>query len=136
MCNLCHLLGIYGVVENHKFCASNLNLSLGVEQLHTLHSRSSPLVELTRQALHSEVGHIAQLNTLAHIVRSPLAKDTIFALFEQFGGKAKEVIDAQEAQRGDIESKIGVEFLAQALRLHPKRLTFFDKYAMGIHLFL
>ena len=126
-----HILSRHARVEHQQTATLDSNLSRRLNQVNTVDCRSSTLVKLTGEILHSQHCTLCLGHLISHAVGHHLAEYTVAATLQQLVGEAEEVIDAEQTQRLDVERQISIELRTQTLSLHAEHLSFLYKYPSG-----
>ena len=95
--------------------------------MHTVNSRSGPLVELSREELDCDVLGSRQVTLVGNIVSDDFSEDAVAALFEKFRREAEEVIDIQKSQRFEVKLEILIQLSPEACGLNLEFRIFFNK---------
>ena len=113
------------VLEQQQLRRTDVDLSLGVDQPHTVDSRRGALVELPGQVLHGDVFAAREVARVGHGVGHHLAENRVAALLQQFPAEAEQVVDAEQAHFAQFQIQVGIQLPAQALGLDPEAGQFF-----------
>ena len=90
------VVGIAG--KDDQLGALDSHIRLRVNEMHAVHSRSRPLVELPWKVLHGNISGSCQVAFVGNLVRHDLAEDAVTALFEKFRGKTEQIIDIEKSK--------------------------------------
>ena len=127
------LLGGVGV-HDQKFGTLYADPRRGVDQVHAVHSRGRPLVELARQVLDSDVLRSVQIDRICDRVGHNLSEDAVAALLQKIGRESEQVVNIKQPKRFQLQLQVLVEFPQEALCLHLELRVFLHENAVIGHL--
>ena len=102
--------------------------------MHAVYGRRRSLVELPRQIFNSEERPAAYLAVIGYSIRHHLSEHAVTAFFQQIAGKPEQIIYVNEPQLFNRERKVTVQFIPEAVRLHPEPRIFFNENPIIRHI--
>ena len=116
-----------GLIEDKQAAGANVDVGIGVDEMHAVDGRGCALVELTGNVLYRQIGLPFQRQRLHDGVGHRLAKDAVFAFLHEVLTEAEEVVHAQVTQGADVQPEVLVQFASETLRLYSKSFSFLNK---------